>query len=67
MKIFTCIDHDVVSPTGVASIVVAENTWLAESCLSEELIKHGLKGSGFTLQEIDIETARAIILCDGDY
>lgn len=68
MKIFVCTDHDVHWPVGGASVVVAEDEHQAAEMLRQELNRHGLNGNKpFTLQEIDITTPQAIVLCDGDY
>ena len=67
MKIFTCTDHDNFWPVGCASVVVAKDQGQARTLLSAALTNHGLKGNGFTLQELDTAESKAVILWDGNY
>ena len=70
MKVFYCTDHATVWPAGGASIIVATSKANAISLLDQRLREHGLDGmdkSPFTLHEINVDEAEAIILRDGDY
>lgn len=68
MKLFTCDDHATVWPVGAASVVIAPDEETARQLLKDELRKHHLATSQpFTLKEISLDEARAVIICDGDY
>ncbi len=73
MRVWTCTDHAGVWPVGVASIVVASSEAEARSLLEGELASRRLLHRpprapfDFTLEEVDLEMARAIVLCDGNY
>jgi hypothetical protein len=67
MKLFTCTDHDNFWPVGAASIALAENEEEAHELLKKALEDHGLSGEDFTLQEVDLNSPQAVILCDGSY
>lgn len=70
MRVFTCVDHDCHYPVGVASVVVAENEQQARELLDAQLIEHKLKPYAkdpYTLQELSLDTPKAIVLRDGDY
>lgn len=74
LKLFTCLDHGQHYPVGSCSIVVAENEAAARVLLNQQLIEHGLQPdvnySGdqpYTLQEVDLNQAQAIVLNDGNY
>ena len=67
MKVYTCIDHNTHYPVGGASIVIAEDKKRAKQLLNKELKEHGLEPNDYSLQEIDISIAHAIVLNDGDY
>lgn len=67
MRIWTCIDHDTVYPVGGASIVTAETEEQVRKLLQDVLNSQGLIGTDWSLQEVDLTVAQAIILRDGDY
>ncbi len=70
LKLFSCINHDCVWPTGIASIVIARNMKHARKLLDIELAKKKLKPykqREYTLREVALCEPKAIILCDGDY
>lgn len=67
MKIFRCTNHDTHFPVGGASIVVASDIDEARKLLDAELKQCGLIPDNYTLDEIDITKAQAIILNDGNY
>lgn len=66
MKVFTCTDHEG-HWVDVASVVVAENEQQAFVLLKDELERQGLADDSFTLKELDVNTPKAIVLCDGEY
>lgn len=68
MKVYTCIDHACHWPVGVASVIVASNEIEARALLVIELRKTGLEQTDpFTLQDLDLNIAKATVLCDGNY
>jgi hypothetical protein len=68
MRLFTCTDHDINYPVGGASIVLAGSEEEASLLLAKELKSRGLDpNDGFSLQEVPLDEARAIVLCDGEY
>lgn len=75
MRAFICTDHDGHNPVGVASVVVAENEFQARELLNAELKSEGLEPrqggyrntAAYTLIELDLTTARAYVLNNGDY
>lgn len=70
LKIFTCVDHDAIMPTGVASIIIAYDKEQAKNLLDKELHNKGLstyEQQPYTLQDLEIGEPYAVILCDGDY
>lgn len=70
MKLYTCNDHIVHWPVGAASIILAENEEKAAKLLTIALHDDGLDpddGDGYTLTEVDLKQAQAIVLCNGDY
>lgn len=70
MKLFTCIDHDGHWPVGVASIIVARNETEAKKLLDEVLHEDGLETfekKPYTLQEIDLNKPKAVLLHSGEY
>ena len=70
MKLFTCTDHNGFWPVGVASIVLARGKGHARSLLDKELTERRLeldKDEPYTLVEVDMTRAKAVILRDGNY
>lgn len=68
MKVWTCTDHDTMYPVGGASVVIAENESEARLLLDKELRENGCNpDKGYTLQEVDLSKAQAIVLNNGDY
>lgn len=70
MKVYTVTNHDLHYPVGCASIVVADNQVHAIILLDEELTARGLKPyihHNYTLEEVNIHLAKAVILSDGNY
>jgi Trk K+ transport system NAD-binding subunit len=70
MKIFTCNDHYMIYPVGCASVVVARDEAEARRLLDDALRGRGMLDSNqspYTLVELDIARAQAVILVDGDY
>lgn len=70
MKLFTCTDHAHHYPVGVSSVVVAEDSRQARLLLNKELKAHGLtisKKDRYTLNEVPLDKAKAIVLQNGDY
>lgn len=67
MRLWVCTDHDCHYPVGCASIVLAENEVAARWLLDAALVEHGLKATEYTLTEIPLDQARAVVLNDGDY
>lgn len=70
MRLWTSTDHDCHYPVGCASIVLAEDETEARRLLDEALTAHGLKGGDtapYTLTEIPLDQARAVVLNDGQY
>lgn len=70
MKCYICTDHDGFGfgTTNVASIVIAENEEDARGLLDEELVALELepyKDFPYTLIEVGLSVAKAIILNDG--
>ena len=67
MRVFTGTDHEG-HWVGVASVVVAPAPECARTLLIAELVSYGIKQSEpFTLKEIDLSAAAAIVLQNGDY
>lgn len=66
MRLFTCVDHASVW-VGGASIVVASSENEARLLLSMELTSRHLEPGPFTLKEVSLGEAGAIVLRDGDY
>lgn len=70
MRLWVCTDHDCHWPVGCASIVLAENEEEAARLLDSALRQHGLKSGNvepYTLTEIPLDQARAVVLNDGNY
>ena len=70
LKVFYVTDHATFWPVGAASVIVARTPAEAYALLDAALAAKGLRGSqevSYTVQEIDITMAHALILCDGDY
>lgn len=67
MRLFTCTDHDIHYPVGGASIVIAGSEEEASLLLANQLKSIGLDPDGFSLKEVSLDKAQAIVLCDGDY
>lgn len=66
LKVYYNTDFEGLWPVGVSAVVIAESETQAIELLTEELQKQGLVYRG-TMHEIDITTASAIILQNGDY
>lgn len=69
LKLFTCLDHDSVW-IGGASIIIAEDKRQARRLLDEALDQQNLKvfqQDPYTLKQVRMNKAKAIILRDGDY
>jgi hypothetical protein len=68
MKVWTCNDHETHWPVGGASVVVAETEDHARHLLTMALAADGLRNiQHFTLKELDLSKASAVILCNGEY
>ena len=70
LRVYTCTDHDGHWPVGVASVIVARDKRHARRLLNKALAKDGLAGFGelsYTLQALDLGTAAATILNNGNY
>ena len=68
MKVFTCVNHATLYPTGGASVVVAEDKESAENLLAARLLEHGLMWDGDEdLVELDVSIPSATVLYDGNY
>lgn len=68
MNVYVCTDHDIHYPVGGASVVVAETEDEARRLLSAALTGCGLNGTDpFTLAKLELGSARAIVLRDGEY
>ena len=70
MKVFVCTDHAQFNPVGVASVIVAESEAHAIELLDAALRLRDLADSEshpYTLTEIALDTAQAMILRDGQY
>ena len=65
MRVWTCTDFPGVWPVGTAAVIVAETEEEAAKLLGEEIGRRGTVR--FTLEELDLTTARAVVLNDGDY
>ena len=67
MKVWTCNDHNG-HYVGVASVVVADDERHARALLKAELVKQGLDPNvPFTLNPLDMNTAMAYVIQNGDY
>ena len=69
MRVWYCTDHDGHWPVGSASVVVAEYEDQARAYLIEALREKGIhqpKGD-FTLTELPLDAAKAVVLNDGEY
>ena len=66
LRAWTCTNHDLVYPTGGASVVVAETEERAVELLTAALAERGLGGE-FDLDVLDLSEPGAKVLCDGDY
>ncbi len=65
MRVFTSDDFPGHYPVGVAAVIVAPDEAAARALLIEAA---PLAGSDhFTLVELDVEKAHAVVLCDGNY
>lgn len=70
MPVFVCTDHDYHYPVGVASVIVANDEAKARELLDEALRGRGLFGHDrkpYTLRPINLLSAGALILNDGNY
>jgi ABC-type nitrate/sulfonate/bicarbonate transport system substrate-binding protein len=67
MHLWVCTDHDCHWPVGCASIVLAEDEQMARVLLDAALVQHGLKPNNYTLTEVPLDQARAVVLNDGEY
>ena len=70
LRIFTCTDHDGHYPVGTSSVIVARDEEEARELLDTALVAAGLKTgkeARYTLQELNTDRARVIILQDGNY
>ena len=70
LKLFTCLDHDTHWPIGGASIIIAEDKRQARRLLDEALDQKDLKTfqqDPYTLKQVRMDKAIAIILRDGEY
>jgi len=70
MKVFTCTDHDGHWPIGVASVIVAKDKRQARKLLDKELVVRGLLPRAeqeYTLDEVSLDVAQALVLQGGDY
>jgi hypothetical protein len=71
MRLFTCTDFTGHWPVGTAAIVLAADEDAARELLRALLAESGLgrqnENEPLKLTEIDINTANAIILNDGNY
>ena len=67
MKVFTCKDFTGHYPVGTAAVIIAESKHKAMHLLIAQMLERGLLDLKFTLEEVDMSKAAAIILCDGNY
>lgn len=68
MKLWTCTDHDTAWPVGGASIVIAETETEARLLLDAALATESLDANkSYTLVEVDLTKAQAIVLNNGEY
>lgn len=70
MRLWASTDHHCHWPVGCASIVLAHDEDEARALLDAALIEHGLEPgsrSPYTLTEIPMDQARAVVLNDGEY
>lgn len=70
MRIYVCLDHDGHWPVGVASLVFANDEDQARQLLDEQLRVAHLKpyaDEPYTLVEMELFPARAMVLLDGEY
>lgn len=68
MKVFTCIDHQDIWPVGVASVIIANDEAQAKELLVAELVNYRIiQTEPFTLQELDLTVAKAVVLQNGEY
>lgn len=68
MKIFSCDDFTGHYPVGTSAIIIAEDEAQAKSLLDEKLLEQNLKLDGTeSFKEINLHSAKAIILNNGDY
>lgn len=67
MNVYTCIDHEGHWAVPVASIVIAETEQEARKLLVAELAKEGLDRLDFTLNRVELDNQKAIILSNGEY
>lgn len=66
MRVFTCNDFTGHYPVGSAAVVIAKDEHHAEEILRLSLGERGLSGD-FTLKELNVTEAGAVILADGNY
>jgi len=66
LRVFYSTDFKGYWAVGTAAVGVAETVDEAAGLLAEELASRGLYG-GFTVKEIQLDSKKALILCDGNY
>lgn len=68
MNVYTCVGFEGRWPVGTAAVVVASTEAEACTLLSSALVEHGLKKQlEFDIYKLDLTTAKAYILNDGEY
>jgi len=67
MRLWVCTDHSCHWPVGCASIVLADEEDEARRLLDAALIEHDLVPNKYTLTEVPLNQARAVVLNDGNY
>ena len=68
LRLFTTTDFTGHWPVGVSAVIVARDHAQAVEVMSAALLKEGLEPrQSFTMKEIDLSTAQAHILQNGDY
>ena len=67
MKVFTCTSFGGHYPVGTAAVIVARDRGHARRLLRKALKECGLEEDNEIFVEVDVETAGAIVLRDGEY
>jgi hypothetical protein len=70
MRLWVCTDHDCHFPVGCASVANTIDEDEARQLLDMALAAHGLQPGTvkqYTLTEVPLDQARAVVLNDGEY